>query len=112
MHGTFTVIWGDRDIVYEGEVRDNHLEGPGVMTFKSGAIEKIQGEWSNDKLVKSNMLTMRDGSTATNYVYNYQTEVGLLTGKGAVKVGHSTYTGVWDSNGKLNGEGSIVNDND
>ena len=50
---------------------------------------------------------MRDGSTATNY----KPSEGKLVGQGVVKVGSSTYEGNWDENGRLNGDGSIVNDN-
>ena len=49
---------------------------------------------------------MRDGSTATNYMPSE----GKLVGQGTVKVGSSTYEGTWDANGRLNGEGTIVND--
>ena len=50
---------------------------------------------------------MRHNSTATNYVPSE----GKLKGEGVVKVGSSTYTGTWDDSGRLNGRGSIVNDN-
>ena len=71
------------------------------MTFKEGNIEKINGVWANDTLVDCKLLTMRDKSTATNYVPSE----GKLKGQGTVKVGSSTYTGEWDENGRLNGRG-------
>lgn len=52
------------------------------------------------------MLTMRDGSTADNY----DPVSGKLFGEGTVKVGASTYTGNWNAEGKLNGPGTIIND--
>lgn len=76
------------------------------MTFKEGNIAKIKGEWANDTLATCKLLTMRDGSTATNYMPSE----GKLVGQGTVKVGSSTYEGTWDANGRLNGEGTIVND--
>ena len=76
------------------------------MTFKEGNIEKINGVWANDTLVDCKLLTMRDKSTATNY----RPSEGKLVGQGTVKVGSSTYEGTWDENGRLNGPGTIVND--
>ena len=54
---------------------------------------------------------MKDGSTATNFSYDYKTGQGILLGEGEVRVGHSTYTGIWNDQGKLNGPGTIVNAN-
>ena len=71
------------------------------MTFTEGNIAKINGVWTNDTLETCNLLTMRDKSTATNYVPSE----GKLKGQGTVKVGSSTYTGEWDENGRLNGRG-------
>ena len=76
------------------------------MTFKEGNIEKINGVWANDTLATCKLLTMRDKSTATNYMPSE----GKLVGQGTVKVGSSTYEGTWDENGRLNGHGTIVND--
>ena len=83
MHGTFTVIWGDRDIVYEGEVRDNHLEGPGVMTFKSGASNDIVGLkfqvtdvkkplLAVRKLVEKGNVVMFGPEPSQNYIHNIE----------------------------------------
>ena len=105
MEGNYKVTW-DNGIEYDGMIEDNKLHGEGSMTFNDGNILKIEGVWTNDTLTKCNMLTMRDGSTADNY----DPVSGKLRGEGTVKVGASTYTGNWDEEGKLNGPGSIVND--
>ena len=105
MNGKFKVEWTS-GIIYNGQIEANKLHGEGEMTFKEGNIAKIKGVWANDTLETCNLLTMRDNSTATNYVPSE----GKLVGQGTVKVGNSTYEGTWDENGRLNGEGSIVND--
>ena len=106
MQGNYVVTW-DNGIKYEGAIEDNKLHGEGTMTFDDGNIKTIQGEWQNDTLTTCKLLTMRDGSTATNY----NPVTGKLQGEGVVKVGSSTYTGNWDEQGKLNGPGTILNDN-
>ena len=106
MNGRFKVEWTS-GITYNGMIAANKLDGEGEMIFKEGNISKIQGVWANDTLEKCNLLTMRDNSTATNYVPSE----GKLVGLGTVRVGSSTYEGEWDANGRLNGPGSIVNDN-
>ena len=78
------------------------------MNFTQGNIKSIKGVWNQDTLETCSLLTMKDESTATNYVPSS----GKLVGPGTVKVGHSTYTGTWDENGRLNGNGTIANDND
>ena len=74
------------------------------MTFTNDSnISKIEGTWNNDTLENSKLLTMRDGSTATNYC----AAKGKLFGQGEVKVGQSIFTGTWDESGRLSGEGTI-----
>ena len=106
MNGTYKVSWTS-GINYQGQLEENKLHGEGEMTFKEGNIAKIKGVWNNDTLEQCTLLTMRDGSSATNYMPSQ----GKLVGQGVVKVGSSTYEGTWDENGRLNGEGSIQNDN-
>lgn len=106
MNGKFKVEWTS-GISYNGMIEANKLHGEGVMTFKEGNIASIKGVWANDTLEQCNLLTMRDGSTATNY----KPSEGKLVGQGKVKVGSSMYEGTWDDNGRLNGDGSIVNEN-
>jgi len=77
------------------------------MTFAEGKIAQIKGTWNTDSLESSKLLTMREGSTATNY----QPREGKLVGEGYVKVGDSTFAGTWDDNGRLNGEATVENEN-
>lgn len=107
MNGKYKVEWTS-GISFNGQIKDNKLHGEGEMTFKEGNIAKIKGVWDNDTLETCKLLTMRDGSTATNY----KPSQGKLCGEGMVKVGSSTYEGTWDENGRLNGDGTIKNDND
>lgn len=106
MDGEYKVTWAS-GIVYVGAVKNNKLEGQGVMTFAQGNIAEIKGVWRADELERCELLTMKNGATATNY----NPKKGRLTGPGTVKVGVSTYVGTWDENGKLNGHVSIENDN-
>ena len=102
MNGIYTVVWLS-GISYKGAIENNKLHGAGEMTFKEGNIAKIKGVWANDTLETSDLLTMRDQSTATNY----KPSLGKLVGPGIVKVVSSavssTYDGTWDENGRLNG---------
>ena len=52
------------------------------------------------------MLTMRDGSTATNFQPQGEHK-GKLFGEGKVTVGDTKYEGEWDASGMLNGKGKI-----
>ena len=104
MNGKFTVTWPS-GVKYVGQLQNNKLHGEGVMTFKEGNIAEIKGTWEADNLVKSNLLTMRDGSTATNY----DPATGKLVGEGFIKTGGCTFTGIWSEDGVLNGEGIVEN---
>ena len=66
MEGQYKVQW-ENGIVYEGAIVDNKLHGDGIMTFTEGNISSIEGTWQVDTLTTCRLLTMRDGSTATNY---------------------------------------------
>lgn len=100
MNGIYYVEWGSAgEICYDGPVAANKLQGHGVMKFSQGTIKQIEGDWENDELVKSTMLTMQDGSTATNYDHTK----GILHGQGQVTVLTSTYIGTWNDEGKLTG---------
>lgn len=77
------------------------------MIFSEGNIAQIEGTWNNDNLESCKLLTMRDGSTATNY----QPKAGKLIGEGYVKVGESKFAGNWDESGRLNGKATVENEN-
>lgn len=62
----FHVKWPS-NIEYKGQVSNSKLNGLGEITFPEGEIEKIKGIWKDDMLIQSDLLTMRDGSTATNF---------------------------------------------
>lgn len=67
INGVYFVQW-TTGITYEGSIQANKLHGEGVMTFPQGKIAKIKGTWAEDELVSCELLTMQDGSTATNFV--------------------------------------------
>ena len=51
MNGNYTVSWDNGNIIYQGPVRANKLEGQGVMTFENGGqIKEIRGIWQGDEL--------------------------------------------------------------
>ena len=108
----YIVTWGQgiNEIVYNGPIVDK-ADGQGyqlcgdeaTMTYPDSNdqtnIKKIKGWQNNEPKVRS-FVTMRDGSIADNY----NAKTGKLEGQGQVKVGKHTYDGVWDEEGKLNGE--------
>ena len=104
MTGKFE-IWWDSGAYYNGDLANSKLCGKGFMTFTTGKIRRIEGQWDNNKMTKCDLITMDDESTATNY----QPETGLLVGEGKVKSGDSLYEGTWDDNGCLTGIATITN---
>ena len=108
MTGRFTIEWINSEIKYDGMVKNNKLHGDGIMTFKKSKIRELVGTWEDDKMKTCSKVTLEDGSTATNY----NPITGQLEGRGVVRVGASTYEGTWTETGRLNGHGTISNDND
>lgn len=108
MTGKFLVKWLETGKRYDGYLQNDKLHGEGELSFEWGEIALIKGTWSEGELQKCTLLTRRDGSTADNY----EVSSGKLVGEGTVKVENSTYTGTWDENGLLNGEGQISNENE
>ena len=69
MNGKYKVTWNS-GIVYNGLIRENKLNGEGVMNFPkgSGNIDSIKGVWNDDTLESSSLITMKEVTDATNKV--------------------------------------------